>query len=91
MSQHALQQPIEDLWERRDSLSSATGGEAREAVEAALDLLDSGAARVAEPTGRDGLAGEPVAEEGGAAVVPADRFDARWRARAARRCGTRCR
>jgi 2,3,4,5-tetrahydropyridine-2,6-dicarboxylate N-succinyltransferase len=51
MSQHALQQPIEELWERRESLSSATGGDARGAVEAALDLLDSGAARVAEPSG----------------------------------------
>jgi 2,3,4,5-tetrahydropyridine-2-carboxylate N-succinyltransferase len=51
MSQHALQQPIEELWERRELLSSATGGEARGAVEAALDLLDSGAARVAEPSG----------------------------------------
>jgi 2,3,4,5-tetrahydropyridine-2-carboxylate N-succinyltransferase len=51
MSQHALQQPIEELWERRDTLSSATGGAARDAVEAALDLLDSGAERVAEPTG----------------------------------------
>src|SRR6185312_13903303 len=50
MSQHALQHPIENLWEQRDSLSSATGGDARKAVEAALDLLDSGAERVAEPT-----------------------------------------
>jgi 2,3,4,5-tetrahydropyridine-2-carboxylate N-succinyltransferase len=48
MSQHSLQQPIEDLWERRDSLSSATKGAAREAVEAALEALDSGALRVAE-------------------------------------------
>jgi 2,3,4,5-tetrahydropyridine-2-carboxylate N-succinyltransferase len=50
MSQNALQQPIEDLWERRDSLSPATRGSARDAVEAALDLLDNGTARVAEPT-----------------------------------------
>jgi 2,3,4,5-tetrahydropyridine-2-carboxylate N-succinyltransferase len=50
MSQHALQQPIEELWERRESLSSSTGGEAKQAVEAALDLLDTGAQRVAEPT-----------------------------------------
>ena len=50
MSQHTLQRPIEELWERRDTLSSATGGEARQSVEAALDALDSGAARVAEPT-----------------------------------------
>jgi 2,3,4,5-tetrahydropyridine-2,6-dicarboxylate N-succinyltransferase len=49
MSQHALQQPIEELWERRDALSSTTGGEAKQAVEAALELLDSGAQRVAEP------------------------------------------
>ncbi|HLJ05453.1 MAG TPA: 2,3,4,5-tetrahydropyridine-2,6-dicarboxylate N-succinyltransferase [Acetobacteraceae bacterium] len=50
MSQHALQQPIEDLWERRESLSSGTGGEAKRAVESALELLDSGEQRVAEPT-----------------------------------------
>jgi 2,3,4,5-tetrahydropyridine-2,6-dicarboxylate N-succinyltransferase len=49
MSQHTLRQPIEELWERRDSLSPATGGAARDAVDAALDLLDSGAERVAEP------------------------------------------
>jgi 2,3,4,5-tetrahydropyridine-2-carboxylate N-succinyltransferase len=48
MSQHTLQQPIEDLWERRESLSSSTKGEARDAVEAALDALDSGEVRVAE-------------------------------------------
>ena len=51
MNQHALQQPIEQLWERLDSLSPATGGDARKTVEAALDLLDSGEQRVAEPTG----------------------------------------
>ena len=50
MNQHALQQPIEDLWERRESLSSGTGGEAKRAVESALELLDSGEQRVAEPT-----------------------------------------
>ncbi|WP_428492196.1 2,3,4,5-tetrahydropyridine-2,6-dicarboxylate N-succinyltransferase [Rhodopila sp.] len=49
MPQHSLQHPIEELWERRETLSSATGGEAREAVEAALDALDSGQVRVAEP------------------------------------------
>jgi 2,3,4,5-tetrahydropyridine-2-carboxylate N-succinyltransferase len=49
MSQHALQQPIEDLWEQRESLSSATGGKAKQAVEAALELLDTGEQRVAEP------------------------------------------
>jgi 2,3,4,5-tetrahydropyridine-2,6-dicarboxylate N-succinyltransferase len=49
MNQHALQQPIEELWERRESLSPTTRGEARDAVEVALDLLDCGAVRVAEP------------------------------------------
>jgi len=53
MSQHSLQQPIEDLWERRDSLSSSTKGAAREAVEAALDALDRGEVRVAEKTDAD--------------------------------------
>ena len=48
MSHHPLQQPIEDLWERRDGLSSATSGAARDAVEAALDALDNGQVRVAE-------------------------------------------
>ncbi|HUN42757.1 MAG TPA: 2,3,4,5-tetrahydropyridine-2,6-dicarboxylate N-succinyltransferase, partial [Acetobacteraceae bacterium] len=50
MTEHPLQAPIEALWERRDTLSSATRGEARDAVEAALEALDSGKERVAEPT-----------------------------------------
>ena len=50
MSVTSLQQPIDDLWERRDTLSSATKGEARDTVEAALDALDRGEVRVAEPT-----------------------------------------
>ena len=50
MSTDALQQPIEELWERRDAITSATRGEARDAVEAALDALDGGTVRVAEPT-----------------------------------------
>ncbi len=44
-----LQQAIESAWERRGELSAATKGADRDAVEAALSLLDSGAARVAEP------------------------------------------
>jgi 2,3,4,5-tetrahydropyridine-2-carboxylate N-succinyltransferase len=50
MSDHALQQPIEELWERRESLSPSTQGVPRDAVDTVLELLDSGAARVAEPT-----------------------------------------
>jgi 2,3,4,5-tetrahydropyridine-2-carboxylate N-succinyltransferase len=44
-----LQQTIDALWERRETLSPATGGEARAAVETALRLLESGEARVAVP------------------------------------------
>ena len=49
-----LQPRIEALWGRRDALSSATGGEDRAAVDAALEALDAGRARVAEPDGRGG-------------------------------------
>ena len=39
---------IDNAWEARDGLSTATQGEVRDAVEAAIDALDSGTARVAE-------------------------------------------
>ncbi len=41
---------IENAFEARESLSPATGGAVREAVNTALSLLDSGKARVAEPS-----------------------------------------
>ncbi len=40
---------IETLWGRRDGLGPGTGEDAREAVEAALEGLDSGRLRVASP------------------------------------------
>jgi 2,3,4,5-tetrahydropyridine-2-carboxylate N-succinyltransferase len=43
----ALEQTIEALWEDRDNISPATTGAPRDAVNAALDLLDSGTRRVA--------------------------------------------
>ena len=43
-----IQARIETAWEERDSISPATGGEVREAVEAALNGLDRGLIRVAE-------------------------------------------
>ena len=49
----ALEKTIEAAFEDRASISSTTKGEAREAVETALDMLDSGAARVAS-RGQDG-------------------------------------
>ncbi len=45
-----LQTTIETAWDARDSVTPATKGAVREAVEAALDLLDRGDARVAEKT-----------------------------------------
>jgi len=49
----ALQATIESAWDARDTVGFSTTGAVREAVEQALALLDSGAARVAEP-GADG-------------------------------------
>jgi len=43
-----LAKVIDDAFERRDGIDANTKGAVREAVEAALDLLDRGAARVAE-------------------------------------------
>lgn len=45
---------IEEAFERRDEITFQTQGEVRDAVEAALDLLDRGEARVAEPDGDRG-------------------------------------
>ncbi len=50
MTENSLQAPIEALWEQRETLSAATSGAARDCVDAALELLDAGKARVAEPT-----------------------------------------
>ena len=54
MPDHALQPEIDQLWERRETLSPATGGAARGTVEAALEALDSGVVRVAEPVAGGG-------------------------------------
>lgn len=43
-----LERAIEAAWENREAISTATRGEAREAVEHSLDLLDKGVVRVAE-------------------------------------------
>jgi 2,3,4,5-tetrahydropyridine-2,6-dicarboxylate N-succinyltransferase len=48
MSDHDLAATIDAAWEARDSLGAATKGAVREAVEAALEGLDSGRLRVAE-------------------------------------------
>ncbi|RHW17998.1 2,3,4,5-tetrahydropyridine-2,6-dicarboxylate N-succinyltransferase [Sphingomonas gilva] len=46
-----LEATIDAAWEDRASVSTATTGAVRDAVATALDLLDSGKARVAEPDG----------------------------------------
>jgi 2,3,4,5-tetrahydropyridine-2,6-dicarboxylate N-succinyltransferase len=48
-----LQTRIETAWEDRDAINAQTTGAARDAVNAALDLLDSGKARVAERRGAE--------------------------------------
>jgi 2,3,4,5-tetrahydropyridine-2-carboxylate N-succinyltransferase len=50
MTPSDLQATIESLWTTRDQLSPTTTGPARDTVEAALALLESGAQRVAAPT-----------------------------------------
>ena len=48
MSNADLAATIDKAWEARDQVNFATKGAVREAVEAALGLLDDGKARVAE-------------------------------------------
>ena len=48
MSQTELAKIIDDAFEQRDVIGASTKGPVRDAVEATLDLLDRGAARVAE-------------------------------------------
>ena len=58
MSDHPLRQTIELLWERRDAVNARTAGADRDAVEQALAALESGQARVAEPTAQGWVVNE---------------------------------
>ena len=49
MSNEQLEVAIEAAWDARDTISTATTGEVREAIEDTLTALDSGKLRVAEP------------------------------------------
>ena len=51
MDMAQLEQDINAAWEDRDSISAATTGAVRDAVNAALGMLDEGSARVAKPRG----------------------------------------
>lgn len=53
MSNAALETTINAAWEARDSITTATRGEVRDAIEATLTALDSGSLRVAEKRGQD--------------------------------------
>ncbi|HVC51864.1 MAG TPA: 2,3,4,5-tetrahydropyridine-2,6-dicarboxylate N-succinyltransferase [Stellaceae bacterium] len=53
MTDTDLAATIDAAWEARDTISPATKGAYRDAVEAALDGMDSGKLRVAEKSGRD--------------------------------------
>jgi 2,3,4,5-tetrahydropyridine-2-carboxylate N-succinyltransferase len=50
MTQSDLARTIDAAWDARETVSTATRGEYRDAVEAALDGMDSGTLRVAEKT-----------------------------------------
>ena len=51
MGDSQLESTIDKAWEDRESITSATSGEIRDAVEAALESMDSGKERVASPLG----------------------------------------
>jgi 2,3,4,5-tetrahydropyridine-2,6-dicarboxylate N-succinyltransferase len=53
MNNAALETAIEAAWEIRDTITPATKGEARDAIETTLTALDSGTLRVAEKQGTD--------------------------------------
>ncbi len=53
MQHAALEKAIESAWDARDTISVATKGEARDAIEATLEALDKGTLRVAEKRGMD--------------------------------------
>ncbi len=57
MTADSLQSAVEAAWEDREAITPETGGEVRDAVEAALNGLDAGEFRVAEPRTTPGAGG----------------------------------
>ena len=51
MDRAQLERDINEAWDARDSIGAETSGEVRNAVNAALAMMDDGSARVAEPLG----------------------------------------
>lgn len=58
MTTSDLQAAVEAAWDDRDAIGLDSQGEARDAVENALDLLDRGEARVAEKSGAEWIVNE---------------------------------
>ena len=79
MDNSKLAETIDAAWEKRETVNSATKGEVRDAVEAALDGLDAGKFRVAEHRERR-LGHAAMAEEGGAALLPPAAIRRPWMA-----------
>ena len=73
MDMAQLEQDINAAWEDRDSISAATTGAVRDAVNAALGMLDNGSARVAEPRGDHQWHVNQWTKKGRSAVIPAER------------------
>ena len=70
-----LQAIIDSAWAEREKIGPKTRGPVRDAVDAALALLDTGSERVASPRRRR-VAGAAVAEKSGAAVLSSQRLGA---------------
>ncbi|MGH7577389.1 MAG: 2,3,4,5-tetrahydropyridine-2,6-dicarboxylate N-succinyltransferase [Longimicrobiales bacterium] len=54
VSEDELARTIDEAWDRRGEIGTTTRGAVRDAVQHALDRLDTGEARVAEPDGNGG-------------------------------------
>ena len=63
MTFDALRRRIEVLWDRRDTLSSATTGGDRDDVDQVLAALDDGTLRVAAPSGPDAPPGDWIVHD----------------------------
>src|SRR5258707_4598023 len=65
MADAGLAKTIDDAFEQRNDIGPATQGPVRQAVEAALDLLDRGEARVAEKQADNSWRGNQWLEKAG--------------------------
>jgi 2,3,4,5-tetrahydropyridine-2-carboxylate N-succinyltransferase len=67
-----LETEINAAWDNRDAVTASTKGAVRDAVAAALALLDSGTARVAESGRRSSMDGESMAKKSGAFIISSE-------------------